>query len=162
MTLHGERNLWRVIGYVALLAGVAAMVGAFVMLYTGDDLIDKTPSRIQAFGDAVALCGVAALVLARLIGVVTGREQQPSLLWAGVCYGSILLGAAIGLIQGFLWMNATRTGAQVEGFSSWQKAVILLAGFLLMSGVISFVGDRATLVYFKSKRSRSAVGGTGR
>ncbi len=162
MTLQGERNFWRLVGYVALFLGFAAMIAAFVMLYTGDDLIDKTPSRVEALGVAVALCGVAALVLARLIAVITGREQEPSLAWAAVCYGSIIAGSAAGLIQAFLWLNATRSGAQVEGFTSWQKAVILGAGFLLMTGVISFIGDRATQIYFKSKRSRSAAGATGR
>ncbi len=162
MTLNSERNVWRLVGYAALLVGVGAIVAAFVMLYTGDDLIDKTPSRVQALGDALALCGVAALVLARLQGVISGREQEPSLLWAAICYGSLILGGATGLVQAFLWLNATRAGVQVEGFTPWQKAVILAAGFLLMTGVISFIGERTTQAYFKSKRTRSAVGSTGR
>ena len=163
MTLDNERKLWKAVGFTGLLLGLAAMSGAIWMLFNGDDVIDKTPSRVEGLGAAVGVCGVAALVLARILGVMSDREQQASLVWSIISFGSIIIGIGGGIVQGMFWMNDVRTGFQVEGFTPWQKAVIIAAGFLVMTGVISLIGERSAHLYIRRKhRLRAGAGVAGR
>ena len=153
MILKQERKLWHVVGIVGLLLGLAMMIGAVGMLINFDDPLDKTPSHIEAIGVGVALCGVAALVLARLLGVLAGRENEPSVTWTAVCYGSIVLGGLSGMFLGLLAFNAIRSGVQ-EGLSQWQKVGLLGTSFLVMAGVISFIGERTARAHIKQKLLR--------
>lgn len=162
MSLNRERNLWRVIGSIAVLLGLAIMIGAIVIMLNNDDPLDKSPSRIQALGAAVALCGVCALVLGRQLSMLIDPEGEPNIIWTAVSYGCIVLGVIVGLVQSVLWMNAVRSGVQESGFTPAQKAGLLAAGFLVMTGVISLIGERTARLYVKQKQLRSGVAGAGR
>ena len=162
MTLKTEKKFWQIVGSAILLLGLCIMSGAVWMLANGDDLLDKTPSRIQAFGVAVALCGVAALVLARVLGLFIRTDKEPSLIWSLVAYGSPIAGLAMGVVQAIVWMNAVRSGAQLEGFTPWQKCVLLVVGFLVMTGVIALIGERSARLYVRTKALRGEGTAAGR
>jgi len=149
MSLEKERNLWRIVGAVVVVLGLAVIVGAVVLMLNNDDVFDKTPSRIQAVGTAVALCGVCLLVLARLLSLLLDSDKEPKMIWAVITYGSMALGVLGGLLQSLLWMNAVHSGLQEDGFTPAQKAGLMAAGFLVMTGVISLIGDRTARQYFE-------------
>jgi hypothetical protein len=155
MTLNKERKLWRVVGVITLLLGIAIMIGAVAMLADFDDPLNKSPSRMQAIGDGVAWSGVAALVLARVLGLLGGAETEPSVIWTVVSYGSLLVGGAGGMLEAVAWRYAVNSGLQEGGLTSWQKAGVLGAGFFLLTGVIALIGDR-TARHFVNSKSRSA------
>jgi len=158
MSLKSERNFWRVVGAVVVVLGLAIMIGAIVIMINNDDPLDKSPSRIQALGTAIALCGVCALVLGRQLSMLINPEGEPNIIWTAVAYGSIALGIAGGLVQSILWMNAVRSGVQESGFTPAQKSGLLAAGFLVMTGVISVIGERTARLYVKQKQLRSGAG----
>ena len=147
--------MWQLAGVVTLLLGVAIMIGAVAMLANFDDPLNKTPSRVQAIGDGVAWCGVAALVLARVLGLLSGAEKEPPLYWTMVAYGGVILGAAGGLVQVIQWKYAVNAGLQDDGLTAWQKAGLMAAAFFVFSGVIALIGDRAAR-HFTTFKSRSA------
>jgi hypothetical protein len=161
MTLNQERKLWQLVGFAVLFVGVAIMIAAVAMLLNFDDPLDKSPSRIQAIGAAVALSGVCALVLARILRLLGGSETQPSLLWSVVSYGSLVVGAIGGFVEAIIWKNAVSAGAQDGGLTSWQKSGVLGFGFLLMAGVIALIGDRTARQFIASKSLRSRGTSTG-
>ena len=162
MSLKGERSFWRAVGSVVLVLGFGVMIAAAVMLFSDDDALNKTPSRIEAVGVAIALCGVAALVLSRLLSLLMNPEREPKLLWTAVSYGSIALGIATGIVEEILRMNAIRGGVQDEGFMPWEKSLVEAAGFLVMTGVISLIGERTARLYVKYKALPSKATGAGR
>ena len=159
MSLKSERNVWRAVGAVVTVLGLAILIGAIVMMFVNDDPLDKSPSRIQALGTAIALCGVCALVLSRLLGMMLKPENEPSMFWTALSYGTVVLGMIGGLVQSVLWMNAVRTGVQDNGFTPDQKAGLLAAAFLVMTGVISVIGDRTARQFVKQKALRSGAAG---
>ena len=156
MNLKSERKLWNVLGTLGLLLGMAIMIGAVVMLLNGDDIFDKTPSRIQAIGAGVGLCGVAALVLARLLGLVLDREEQPNVVWTVITYGTEVAGVLGGMVLAVLWRNSVQAGLQEGGLTPWQKSGAVAVGFLLMTGVISLIGERTARLYIKQKQKSAA------
>lgn len=159
MSLKSERNFWRIVGAIVVLLGLAVMIGAIVLMINNDDPLDKSPSRIQALGTAIALCGVCALVLGRQLSMLIKPENEPNVIWTAISYGSIALGIAGGLVQALLWMNAVRSGVQDSGFTPAQKSGLLGAGFLVMTGVISVIGERTARLYVKQKQLRSGAAG---
>ncbi len=162
MSLNNERNFWRVLGSLGFLLGLIVMIAAVVMLYNDDDILNKMPSRIQALGCAIALCGVCGLVLSRLLSLLINHEREPNVIWTAVSYGSVVLGILGGLVQTVMWRNAVNAGLQEEGFTPWQKSGLLAAGFLVMTGVISLIGERTARLYVKSKTLRSGSANAGR
>ena len=162
MSLKSERNFWRTVGGLGLLVGLVIMIAAAVMLFNDDDTLNKTPSRIEAIGVAIALCGVAALVLSRLLSMLVSHEREPNLLWTAVSYGSVAIGILTGLVEEVMRANAVRGGLQDDGFMPWQKAVVEAAGFFLMTGVISLIGERTARLYVKYKALPGKSTGAGR
>ena len=159
MSLKGERNFWRIAGSVVLVLGVGVMIAAFVMVFSDDDVLNKTPSRIEAIGVAIALCGVAALVLSRLLGMFINHEREPNILWTVITYGSVVLGVLTGIVEEIMRANAIRGAVQDEGFLPWQKSVVEAAGFFVMTGVISLIGERAARLYARSKMPKAVGAG---
>lgn len=162
MSLKGERNLWRIVGSAVLLLGFAVMIVAIVWLFNDDDVLNKTPSRIEAIGCAVALCGVASLVLSRLLSLLINHEREPNVLWTIITYGSVVIGVAAGIAEEIMRANAVRGGLQDDGFMPWQKAMVEVAGFFVMTGVITLIGERAARLYVKYKALPSKATGAGR
>jgi hypothetical protein len=163
MSLKNERKVWRWLGASVLVLGMVIMIAGIAMLFDDDDILNKLPSRVQALGTAVALCGMAALVLSRILGLLVDSKREPNGLWAAVSYGALILGLVGGSVDMVIWNNSVRSGLQdAGGFSPWQKSGLLGAGFLVMIGVIALIGERTARLYVKYKGLQSGAAGAGR
>ena len=163
MSLKSERKIWRVLGALAFVLGMAITIAGVLMLFNDDDILNKMPSRVQALGSAIALCGMAALVLSRILGLLIDSKTEPNILWTAAAYGCLVVGTVGGAVDMVMWLNAVRSGSQdAGGFSPWQKSGLLGAGLLVMLGVIALIGDRTARLFVKYKGLQAGAASAGR
>ncbi|MGH9523410.1 MAG: hypothetical protein ACRD3E_12860 [Terriglobales bacterium] len=143
MKAKTERGIWRWVGAVAFAAGVAVMIWALIGV-AGAFEFDRTWPRREAGGAAVALAGVACLVIARVIGLMVASEEgRRGVLWTVFSYGAVVVGGIGGFVQAILWRMSVSQVSQAEWMTAAQKCNFVVLGFLFLAGLIALIGQRA-------------------
>lgn len=162
MKLQIERNCWRLTGAVVVLAGLAMMIWGLILGDRGYEW-DRMPARITAIGAFVAVAGLAALVLARILSVLLDPEEGPrGSLWTLASYGSVITGIFCGAIEAVVWQNSVNQLQQAEWITSHQKCLFVIYAWMFLVGVIALIGQRTVSrildVRAESARGRGAAG----
>ena len=143
MKVNTERGIWRWLGLLAVVAGIAVMVWAFIGVNGAFDW-DRVWPRRAAMGAAVALAGVTCLVLSRVLGLFSARgEDHRSSVWTLLTYGAIAVGAIGGFVQAIVWNVSVNQLRQAEWMTALQKCTFVVLGFLFLAGLVALIGQRA-------------------
>ena len=159
MTADGERKLWQGLGIIALLLGLAIICFSISVLLNSDDY-NNTPSRIEAVGCFLVLCGVSLMALARVLRIMGSRTVRGGIGWFLSSYFALALSVVGAVVEGILWRKAYASGTQSQMFTAEQKVIFVGAACLFLTGLIALIAERAGDRYANTlaERAKTSAG----